>query len=74
MGVDAGTISKSGAFLSFGETRLGQGRENAKAFLREHADVAAQIEALIKGETTPQPSTDEPADQPVAVAASQQSD
>ena len=74
LGVDTGTIAKSGAFLSFGETKLGQGRENAKAFLREHADVAAQIEAMIKGETTPQPSTDEPADQPVPVAASQQSD
>jgi len=47
-GVDLEVISKSGAFLSFGETRLGQGRENARTFLQENADVAAEIEAEIR--------------------------
>jgi len=50
--IDKGTelevISKSGAFLSFGETRLGQGRENARAFLEEHEEVAGELEAEIR--------------------------
>jgi recombination protein RecA len=48
LGVGMGIIKKSGAFFSFGDARLGQGRENTKAFLKEHADVAEQIEAQIK--------------------------
>ncbi len=43
-----GIIKKSGAFFSFGDARLGQGRENTKAFLKEHADVSEQIENQIK--------------------------
>ena len=54
-------VKKSGAFYSFGETRLGQGRENAKAFLKAHGDITDQIAMLIKGE---------PADAPPAVDAS----
>ena len=53
MGSDMGTLTKNGAFYSFGETRLGQGRENAKQFLRDNADVAGQIERLIKEEALP---------------------
>ncbi|MBL8097143.1 MAG: recombinase RecA [Anaerolineales bacterium] len=41
-------IVKRGAFFSYGETRLGQGRENAKAFLNQHPDVSAQIEAAVR--------------------------
>lgn len=48
LGVSMGIIKKTGAFFSFGDTRLGQGRENAKAFLKEHADIAAEIEAKIR--------------------------
>jgi recombination protein RecA len=47
MGVDAKIVDKSGAWLSYKGERIGQGRENAKAFLREHAEVAAAIEAEI---------------------------
>lgn len=47
-GLTHGVISKSGAFLSYGDTRLGQGRENARAFLEEHADVADEMEAGIR--------------------------
>ena len=43
--VDAGVIDKRGSFYSYGETRLGQGRENAKSFLRENGDMTAQIES-----------------------------
>ena len=49
LAVDKGILKKSGSFFSFGEDRLGQGRENAKAFLREHVDVAARIESMIRG-------------------------
>jgi len=47
-GLDLGVVTKSGAFLSYGETRLGQGRENARAFLEENADIAAALEAEIR--------------------------
>ena len=43
VGIEQNVISKSGSFLSFGETRLGQGRERAKAFLREHPDILQAI-------------------------------
>jgi recombination protein RecA len=46
-GVEHNIIVKSGAFFSYGEERLGQGRNNAKAFLDEHPEIAKQIEAKI---------------------------
>jgi len=45
---DLDIVSKSGAWYSFGGERLGQGRENAKQFLKEHPEVCAQIEAAIR--------------------------
>ena len=59
LGTEKEIIKKSGSFYSFGETRLGQGRENSKAFLREHPDITAQIENLIKGESLPDEKADE---------------
>ena len=44
MGLDFGIISKSGSWYSYGEERLGQGRENAKEFLRDNTDIAQEIE------------------------------
>jgi recombination protein RecA len=41
-------INKSGAWFSFGDVRLGQGRENAKAFLQENPELAARVEAQVK--------------------------
>ncbi len=41
-------IQKRGAFFSYGDMRLGQGRENAKEFLRQNPDVAAEIESIIR--------------------------
>jgi recombination protein RecA len=46
-GVEHNIITKSGAFFSYGDERLGQGRSNAKAFLEEHPEVAKEIEAKI---------------------------
>ncbi|MFO8073719.1 MAG: recombinase RecA [Polyangia bacterium] len=48
MGVDEKIIDKSGAWYSFGETRIGQGRENAKTFLRENPDMAAEVERRLR--------------------------
>jgi len=47
LGAECGAIEKSGAWFGFGGDRIGQGRENAKQFLREHPDVAKKIEAKI---------------------------
>ncbi|MGQ0600653.1 MAG: recombinase RecA [Anaerolineales bacterium] len=48
LGAKMEVITKRGAFFSFNDTRLGQGRENVKKYLAEHADVAADIEATIR--------------------------
>ena len=48
LGVQAGIVEKSGAWFSFDGQRVGQGRENAKTFLREHPEMAATIEAKIR--------------------------
>jgi recombination protein RecA len=52
LGVAMGMIKKTGAFFSFGDTRLGQGRENAKSYLRQHPEVAAEIESQIRSKGT----------------------
>ncbi len=46
-GVEQNIIGKSGAFFSYGDERLGQGRNNAKAFLDEHPEIAKEIETKI---------------------------
>ena len=43
-----GVVKKAGAFYSYGETRLGQGRENSKEFLTQHPEIAASIESRIR--------------------------
>jgi len=48
LGADDGIVEKSGSWYSYAGERIGQGRENAKEFLREHPDVAAKIEAAIR--------------------------
>ncbi len=48
LGVKANVVEKSGAWFSFDSQRIGQGREQAKNFLREHPEVAAKIEAAVR--------------------------
>lgn len=48
LGVKAGIVEKSGSWFSYDSQRLGQGRENAKQFLREHPDAAAAIELSLR--------------------------
>ena len=49
LGVAQGFVKKSGAFYSYGDTRLGQGRENSKDFLIHHPEIADSIEARLRG-------------------------
>jgi recombination protein RecA len=51
LGVKAGLVEKSGAWFSYDSVRIGQGRENAKAYLKENPDVAKRIENAIRGRT-----------------------
>jgi len=46
-------VQKSGSYFSFGDERLGQGRQNATAFLREHPDVVQGILETIQTQTAP---------------------
>jgi recombination protein RecA len=48
LGAKAGIVEKSGAWFSYDSQRIGQGRENAKQFLADHPEVAAQIETAIR--------------------------
>ncbi|MFQ5622029.1 MAG: recombinase RecA [Paracoccaceae bacterium] len=48
LGVKAGIVEKSGSWYSYGDERIGQGRENAKTFLKENKDVALEIEDKIR--------------------------
>src|SRR5207302_3435635 len=52
-GLDKKIVTKSGSYFSFGDERLGQGRQNATAFLREHPDVTQQILAKIQTDAGP---------------------
>jgi recombination protein RecA len=48
VGIEMGILRKSGAFISYGETRLGQGRENARDFLRNNVEIRDEIERQIR--------------------------
>jgi recombination protein RecA len=48
LGVTAGVVEKSGSWFSYAGERIGQGRENAKTFLKQHPDVAEAIERKIR--------------------------
>ncbi|MBT4126020.1 MAG: recombinase RecA [Chloroflexi bacterium] len=67
LGVDMGIVKKSGSFYSYGDTRLGQGREASRKFLKTNTDIRDEIEATIRrteaGEAPPE-ETGETADAP----------
>src|SRR6202166_791495 len=63
VGVEQGVVDKSGTWLSYGGERLGQGRENARLFLREHGDIRAKLEAALRkklGLLAPVPQAESP--------------
>jgi recombination protein RecA len=51
LGIKAGVVEKSGSWFSYASQRVGQGRENAKQFLRDHPDVADAIEAKVRADS-----------------------
>jgi recombination protein RecA len=70
MGIEHGVVQKSGAWFAYGDERLGQGRENAKQFLKENDDVRERILAdiyenlgLDPTANVERPGTEEPAEQ-----------
>ena len=50
MGVKAGVVEKSGSWYSYGDQRIGQGKENTRKFLMENLDMAAEIEEKIRSD------------------------
>jgi len=57
LGVELGLVTKSGAFFSYGDTRLGQGKENAKHFLTENPELVKEIEGKIRASAVTMQST-----------------
>ena len=53
LGAETGIVKKSGSFYSFGDTRLGQGREASRDFLKNNTSIRDEIEALIRDAATP---------------------
>ncbi|MDE2778540.1 MAG: recombinase RecA [Chloroflexota bacterium] len=64
LGVNEGILKKAGAFYSYGDTRLGQGRENSKDFLSQHPEIAESIEARVRAKLSPQLEDAESANPP----------
>jgi recombination protein RecA len=48
LGVKHGIVEKSGAWYSYGEDRIGQGKENVRDFLKQNPDIAGEIEAKLR--------------------------
>ncbi|HKF51328.1 MAG TPA: hypothetical protein VKB26_03375, partial [Candidatus Acidoferrales bacterium] len=70
LGVARNILEKSGTWISFKGERLGQGRENARLFLRENADIRSKIEAALRKELGLAPSAPEESAKAAAAGAS----
>jgi recombination protein RecA len=71
LGVDQGLLEKSGTWISYGGERLGQGRDNARLFLKEHHDIRNKIESALRkkmGIPSPSAANGAPAPAPAAQA------
>ncbi len=69
LGAAAGIVEKSGAWYSYEGNRIGQGKDNARNYLRENPEVARAIEARIRERLLPRPADDVPAPEQAAEAA-----
>ncbi|MFD2796122.1 recombinase RecA [Promicromonospora vindobonensis] len=69
MGVEHGFVRKSGSWFTYEGDQLGQGKENARAFLRDNPDLANDIEKRVKEKLGVGPKVDAPADEGAAAAA-----
>ncbi|MBI2831273.1 MAG: recombinase RecA [Chloroflexi bacterium] len=63
LGVESGLVKKSGAFFSYGDIRLGQGRENAREFLRQNPELASELEKQIRASAVTAHSSSSPSDE-----------
>jgi recA bacterial DNA recombination protein. len=68
MGVEHGFVRKAGAWYTYEGDQLGQGKENARSFLRDNPDLADELEKKIKEKLGVGPQVDKPAD-PIAAAS-----
>ncbi len=65
LGVDNGIVEKAGAWYSYEKDRIGQGKENSRAFLEEHPDMAAEIETRLRALLLPKKEPREKSPEPV---------
>ena len=72
MAVERDIIHKSGAWFSYEDQRIGQGRENARQYLRDHPELADRIEKIVREEAMAAASNN--AAEPPAAAASEEED
>jgi recombination protein RecA len=72
VGVDRDLVQKLGTWLSFGDERLGQGRENARLYLKEHADTRAKLERKVRELLGLAPAAAAPAPAPAPGAAARE--
>ena len=63
MGVDAKLVEKAGAWYSYGSERIGQGKDNARQFLRERPELAAELEAKLREKFVPEINQGEDAEE-----------
>lgn len=56
LGVKLGLIDKAGAWYSYNDERIGQGKDNVRTFLKEHREIAAEIDQRIRAELLPKPA------------------
>ena len=54
--LERNVVGKSGSWYTYGETRIGQGRENAKAYLEEHTELAEEITTRLRESVSAAPS------------------
>jgi len=71
IGVEAGIVEKAGSWYSYGDLRLGQGKENTRDFLRENPDVLEEVDARVRASIAPggDPEVEEALDEPMKEAA-----
>ena len=63
MGVEAKLVDKAGAWYSYGDERIGQGKDNARGYLREHPELAARLEAQLREKYQPAEASREEGDE-----------
>ena len=74
VGVKLGIVQKSGAWFNYGDIRLGQGRDNAKQFLKDNPEIANDIEGQIRANADKLYATRRPAGRAAAAAAEKPAD